>query len=141
MSQLPRPARLTTTLPALLLALTLSGCGGDDEPAATSGGDAEPAASSLEEAGPADREEIDAALEDLEALPKDDLAEALGEALVSVVGNAEDYSLGDGRLVVQMSGSSESGEMDCAIATTARGGVGSTTPITLAYDDGDVDCG
>ena len=148
MPQLPRPVRLTTTLSALLLALTLSACGGDDEPAATPAGAEEqtapsPAGEAAEPdgAGDADEAEIDAALEDLEAMDEDRLAETLGEALVSVVGNAEDYSFADGRLTVQMSGSSGTGELDCAIATTARDGVGSTTPITLVYDDGDVDCG
>ncbi len=148
--------------PALVAVLALTGCSSSDDdtsstPASSSadagaGADVEADAAvddTPDTADTADSAEADAeaaeALDDFdEALDDasgDLLTDALGQALVSVLPEATAYELVDGRLVVDMDGSSSAGEDDCVIASAARTGVGYTKPLDLRYDDGTAACG
>ena len=139
-----------TALAAALLCVSgLVGCGSDDGPdaspsdtsgqrqsedSATSDAPDEPGAPVVSDL------DIEGAQEALDAVGDDALADALGRSLSSVLQGAVDYRLEDGRLVVEMEGDNPPGSSACLIATTARDGIGGSTPISLDYADGRVDC-
>lgn len=143
------PARLIGTL-LLVPALSLLGACGDDpeatstdtttgeasaEPTFTPDGDGEVVDEIGEAIGAGD--DVDEALD---AMGEEGVADALGKSLVSALTAATDYELQDDRLVLTMDGSASENTSACIIATTARDGLGNSIPITLAFDDGDVDC-
>jgi len=115
---------------SVLVLASLGGCGSDDGGARTSGRatntESAPASGSIDDA--------------LEAMGEDGVNDTLGRVLVNVLPGATGYRVEGNSIVLDMGGSKDDDSSTCIIATSSRGGVGSTAQIVLHFADGDVTC-
>ena len=128
-----------TVLPALVLVLagSLSACGGDDEPA-DGGSGSNGSASSPD--GPSD-EELDALDEGIDEALSSTPLDTIASSIDSVLDNVSGYEINGDEITLFAEGSSESSSV-CAIAGTVLGSfdIPEGTTLTVEFDDGDVAC-
>lgn len=135
-----RALAAAATLPLLLLAA----CGEDASDAADALDSASEALDSASEAAEGaletGEEEIDAALEDLDAMSDDTVLDQVGNAVVSVVGDATGYEVDGTTLYVDMSGDPAAGPGQCQIVQLAAASLVDDPQVVLRYGSEELEC-
>lgn len=141
----PSPLRTRRALAAAaalpLLLLSASACGDDASDAASEVSEgvdsATQAADGALETGD---EEIDAALEDLDAMSDESVLDAVGNSVVSVLGDATGYEVDGDVLYVDVDGDSAMAISNCQIVFGAASALADDPQIVLRYPDEEFDC-
>lgn len=141
----PSPLRTRRALAAAaalpLLLLSASACGDDASDAADAVSEAvDTATQAADGALETGDEEIDAALEDLDAMSDESVLDAVGNSVVSVLGDATGYEVDGDVLYVDVDGDSAMAISNCQIVFGAASALADDPQIVLRYPDEEVDC-
>ena len=124
-----------------LLLLTASACGDDASDAADAASEAiDTATQAADGALETGDEEIDAALDDLDAMSDDSVLDAVGNAVVSVLGDATGYEVDGTVLYVDVDGDASMAISNCQIVFGAASALADDPQIVLRYPDEEFDC-